>query len=143
MSLYKQFKTDSVSETKGVRLEYGDFRVTVARAGGGNKNFAKVLDRKSKPYRSQIRLETLDPDVGRRIMAETYAESVITNWETLVEGEWKAGVEGPDGALLPFTAKNVAATLEALPDLFGDIQEQAGKVALFRESIREDDSKNS
>ena len=143
MSMYETFKTDSGVETAGVRIEYGDFRVTVARAGGANKKFAKILDRKTKPHRRALQLETMDPEVGKRLMIETYAEAVITNWESLRDGAWKQGIEAASGdALLPFTTANVIATLEALPDLFADIQEQAGKVALFRQSLREDDSKN-
>ena len=34
MSMYGQFKTSDTLEIQGVVIDYGDFRVTLARAGG-------------------------------------------------------------------------------------------------------------
>lgn len=143
MSMYKQFQTDENLEKKGIVIDYGDFRITIARAGGANKKFARVLEAKTKPYRRAIQTETMDNDRAMELLRETYAEAVILNWETKVEGEWNVGIENPDGEeLLPFSGDSVLQTLQALPDLFLDLQQQAGKVALFRQSIIEDDAGN-
>jgi len=142
MSLYKQFKTDENIERTGIIVDFGDFRVTVARAGGGNKRFAKLLEAKTKPFRRAIQTETMDPDRALDILRQVYAEAVILKWETKVDGKFKSGIEAEDGKLLPSTVANIDLTLKNLPDLFADLQEQAGKAALFRESIREDSSGN-
>ena len=142
MSMYGQFKTDSTLESKGIILDYGEFRITVARAGGANKKFAKLAEAKTKPFKRAIQTETMDNEKSMAIVREIYAEAVILNWETKVEKKFKPGIEGEDGKVLPFNKKNVILTLTNLPDLFADIQEQATKSALYRESIRETDAKN-
>lgn len=146
MSMYQQFKTDPELEKKGIELDYGDFVVTIARAGGANKRFDKVLEAKTKPYRRAIQTETLDPKVGERLLREVYAETVVLNWHTRTEDdELMPGIENPDpnGPLLPVTAENLIATFKNLPDLYTDIVEQSKKVALYRQTILEEDAGNS
>ena len=141
--LYKQFKTDKTLENKGVELNYGDFRITIARAGGANKQFSKVLSAKSKPFRRAIQTETMNDDRAMELLMETYAASVILNWETKVNGKFQVGIEPSEGdKLLPFTVENVILTLTNLPDLFMDVQEQATRVAIFREDILEAEAGN-
>lgn len=142
MSMYELFKTDTNLETNGIVIDYGSFRVTIARAGGANKRFAKTLDVKTKPYRRAIQTETMDNERGLDILREVYSEAVVLNWEVKDGDGWRQGIEGPDGDILPFTKENVLATFRALPDLFHDLQEQAGKAALFRQSIREAEAGN-
>lgn len=145
MSIYKKFSTDEELETKGVPLNYGDCLVTIARAGGANRKYSRLLASATKPYRRAIATDTMDPDVAMRLMYKVYAESVILNWETLVEGKLVKGIENPDPAqtkLLPVTPENLVATFELLPDMFLDIQEQAGQAALFRQDQLEDDAGN-
>ena len=155
MSMYAQFRTDPKLEKSGVVLEYADFRVTIARAGGSNKKFARVLESATKPYRRAVQTETMDNELAMKVLRKVYADSVVLNWETMVdtgkfddEGEpiceWRRGIESPDGeGLLNFTPENVEETFRLLPELFSDIQEQANKIAIFREQALEDESKNS
>lgn len=153
MSIYKQFKTDETLERNGIVIDYGEARVTMARAGGANKRFAKVLEAMSKPYRRAMQAETMDNDKAIDILRQVYAKTIILLWETkvLVKGgkdgkdeyEWKRGIESPDGGdLLPFNEENVILTLRALPEIFLDLQEQANKLALFRETILQDEAGN-
>lgn len=144
MSMYNQFKTSQVFETKGVEIDYGDFRVTIARAGGANKKFARLLEAKTKSFRRAIQMEVMDNDRAGDILMEVFAEAVILNWETKVAGKFKVGIESADGGekLLPFNTANVLTTLRNLPDLFLDLQQQATRQALFREEIVEDDAGN-
>jgi len=142
MSMYKAFKTDEQLEREGIVLDYGEFRVTIARAGGANKRFERVLDLKTKPYKRAIQTETLDNKRGLEIFQEVYAEAVVLNWEVKENGEWRQGIELPDGTIGEFNKDNVLMTFRNLPDLFRDIQEQAGKSALFRQSIREAEAGN-
>ncbi len=144
MSMYGLFKTDVNLEKKGIIIDYGEFRVTIARAGGGNKKFAKLLEGKTKPYRRAIQTETMDSELAMGVLQKVYVDAVILNWETKNEdGEWEVGIEAPEGGpLLPFTSENILETFASLPDLFTDLQEQANKVALFRKEIMETDAGN-
>lgn len=143
MSMYAQFQTDPELETKGIFVDYGDFRVTIARAGGANAKFAKVFAQKSKPHRKAIQSDTLDPKIDEQIMRESYAEAIILNWEVRTEdGKWKKGIEAPDGKTITFTMDNVLKTLEALPDLLLDLGQKAQDASYFLASLREKDSKN-
>lgn len=144
--MYKQFTTSAEQETAGVTIDYGEFRVRLARAGGANRKFAKVLEAKTKPFRRAIQTETMDETRGTEILHEVYAETIVLSWETKVDDVFKVGIEPhpdvEDRKLLPVNVKNIVATFKLLPDLFDDFKEQANRVALYREEILEDDSGN-
>jgi len=141
---YQMFITDGDLETQGVVLNYGKFKVKIARAGGANKKYKKVLLRKLKPYKRQIETETLDEDVSTNIMADIYADSVIIGWGVEDDkGNTVSGIHDMEGNIIPFNKENVVATLLALPELFKDIQAQAEKVAVFKAEELETEAKNS
>jgi hypothetical protein len=168
--MYSQFQTDAALEKAGIDLDYGEFRVKIARAGGSNDRFAKIFEAKMKPVRRAVQTETLENSRAESLLREAYAEGVILEWAVrvatdkagkpldppvLASGYAKAnkgkepegtafiqGIEAADGSILPYTNENVVATLQALPDLFADIREQAGKVGLFRKAGQEEDAKN-
>ena len=139
MSLYKQFKTDKNVEKEGIVLNYGknskgeDIEIRIARAGGANVQYAKLLEVKTKPYRRQIQNETLDNEVAEKITKEVYAKAVVKGW---------TGVEDENGKPLEFSSENCIKLFDDLPDLWMDIQQQSTKAALFRADILEQDAKN-
>lgn len=138
--MYDTFRTDPEHERDGVWIDYGSFRVRLARAGGANKLYQRVLEHKTRPYRRALQTETIDNDTATRILREVFAETVVRGWQTRDEsGELRDGIEAPDGngELLPVTKENILATYERLPDLFDDNREMAGKLALYRAEIRE------
>ena len=144
MSLYNTFKTDAVREAEGFPIEYDDFRVTIARAGGANKAYAKVLEARTKPYRRAIALEIMDNDRSLEILREVYSETIVKDWETKVDGKWKKGIEAEgETKLLPVTAKNILLTLNNLPDVFLDLKDAAEKLTLWRADLRETEAENS
>lgn len=143
MSLYSAFETDPNVERQGVNLDFGTFRVRVARAGGANKRFLKLMDQKTKAYKQAIKYDQLEESIAEEVMLEVYADAVILGWETKVEGEWKSGIEARDGSLVPYSAKNVKETLKALPELFSQIQQEASRHTNFRYIQQEADAKNS
>jgi len=146
MSMYKQFKTDTDLEKQGIVLDYGTFRVRVARMGGSNKKFVAQLEQRTKPLRRAIQADTVDRTKLIDVVREVFVDTVILDWETNVGTEkspdWKQGVEAEDGSLLEFNRENVLDALRNLPDLYDDLQEQAGKAALFRAAALEDEAKN-
>lgn len=126
-SLYEIFSTDSSLEKEGIAVEYGEATIILARAGGSNRKFQSVLERKMRPYRSAINSGTMDESTAERLLAEAYAEAVIRAWD---------GVTFPPdheqaGQPMPFSADNVVKVLLDLPDLFRDIQEQSTRLANF------------
>ena len=145
MSMRKLFTTNKDLEVKGVEVDYGDFRVTLARAGGANKKFARILESKTKPFRRAIQTETMDNDRAQEILKEVYAEAIVLRWEVkLPDCKWKVGIEDleDETKIVPFNSTNVMVAFMELDDLFLDIQAMANKVSLFRETVLEEDAKN-
>ncbi len=149
MSMYDQLQTDPALETKGIEVDYGSFRVTLARAGGANKKYEKLLDAKSKPHRRAMKTETMDNEVAIGIMREVYAESIILHWDAKnAKGEWEDGIEakpkkaGDPIKLVPFTRDNVIQAMIDLPELLAWFKEDAEKLALYLVQYQEEDIKN-
>lgn len=151
-ALFAAFSTDKRLEKTGIDLQFGfvergtkpgpdgkdepnmvPVEITIARAGGANTRFDKVFEHKTKPYKRMIQTDSLDPEIGKKIMRETYAETVILGWKN---------VQDIDGEFLEFNQKNVLSIMEQLPDLFQEIQVNANKAALFRVVVNEADVKN-
>lgn len=149
-SMYEQFETDRDLETKGVIVNYSDnFRVTLARAGGSNRKYAKLLEQKSRPLRRAIETDTLDNETALNLLKEVYSEAVVLNWEVnenrhdlTKEPKWVPGVEDREGKVQPFNSKEVMRVFRELPDMFTEIQQQASRASLFRTTAREEDAKN-
>ena len=140
MNLYKAYETDTTVETDGVIIDYGPnskgkpIQIRIARAGGANVRFAKILEHKTKPYKRAIANESLDEKIMNKIMVEAYADAVILDW---------TGVEDREGNAMSFSKENVIKLFTDLPELFRDIIEQSQKTALFRAEIREEEAGNS
>lgn len=147
MGMYDVFETDEALEANGVWIDYGDFRVLLASAGQGNKNYVRYAEKKLKPVRRALESGALSNERSQALMADIYAKTIILAWETSQgEGDkavMKAGIEDRDGKILPFNEVNVEAALKALPRLFMDLQEQAASLANFRKEELEEEGKNS
>lgn len=134
MNPYALFKTDQNLEAgQGVKLEYDGFSITIHRAGGGNRKYQTVFSSKIAPHRRKVDQGTLAEDVMRRVLAETYAESVITGWENVTDEQGKP---------IEFTTENVTKLLLDLPELFNDIINSATDLKNFRAAAIEADAKN-
>lgn len=139
MSLYTQFETDREIEKTGIVLDYGfnskkqPIQIRIARAGGANERYSKLLELRTKPYRRQIQNETLENAVAEKITKEVYAQTVVLGW---------TGVEDRDGNEMPFTQENCVKIFTDLPDLWSDVQSQSTRASLFRAEILEADAKN-
>lgn len=132
MSLYSQFETDADIERAGIELIYNmgagkpPVVIRIARAGGGNTRYQRVLDVKTKPYRRQLATETIEPSTLDTIMREVYAEAVVLGWSNVTD---------KNDEPMEFSKANVVKLFTDLPDLFSDVQSQAQKVALFRKQV--------
>lgn len=143
MSLYSTFTSDKELETKGVAIDFGDFEVVLARAGGANHNFAKVANAKIKPYRRMMEAGSIPPELDNKLTAEIYGTAVVLGWRTKVDGEFVEGIEGPDGEIIPPTRGAIIKTLTDLPDLLAEIVKTAQDLSLFKAEEREEDLGNS
>lgn len=144
MNPYSMFKNDENAEVnQGVVLNYGDFRVRIARAGGANKKFGRLLTARLKPYKRQLDTETMQDEVAAKLMAEIYADSIILGWVSKNgEDKFVEGIHAEDGSIVPYSREAVIGILTKLPDLFRDIQIQAAQVSLFRSVEQEKEAKN-
>ena len=155
MSLKSQFATNKSMEVSGIELDYGNDRIRMARAGGANKKFARMLELKTKPFRRAIQAGAMDNDRSIAILAEVYAHTVILGWQvnkgTWDNPKWEAGIDPSDAGdagekgtkLLPVTPENIMKVLRYLPDMFIDLQQQAQSGALYREELNEASAGNS
>lgn len=140
--LRKMFKTVPSLEEKGVVIEYGEgVEITVARAGGANKKFARMLTRLTKPHRRAIQTETVPEGVEKKIVMETYANSIVKSWQGITK-DIITGDDADAEIQLECTAENIIAVFEALPDLFEDVAKCSQNISLFRAEILEADSGN-
>lgn len=131
-SIFDLFSTNVQFETDGIWIDYGSYgRVKIARAGGKNRAFRSLMERRLRPYRSAMNMGTMDEQVLERITRECFAETVVLDWEFL----------GPDGEPLPFSKEKCVELFEALPDFFTEVVNESQRVVNFVEQSREHDAK--
>ena len=133
MSMKSLFGTNEDAEKEGVWIDYGEIRIKVARAGGRNIKYQKVLEAQSKPHKRALQTDSMPEDQARAMLYRVYAKTVVVDWE---------GVKDDAGKKLPFNEKNVLAMFEQYPDFFVEVKNMADGVALFREEELDADAKN-
>tara|TARA_R110000772_G_scaffold30806_11_gene76527 strand:+ start:212 stop:643 length:432 start_codon:yes stop_codon:yes gene_type:complete len=143
MGMYDVFETDSDMEGEGVWIDYGDFRIKIASAGQGNKAYVRYAEKALKPVRKSMQAGALSNDRAQVIMATIYAKTIVKGWETKVDDEWVAGIEGRDGNLLTVNEENIKEAFTNLPNMFIDIQEMASSMENFRKAELEEEAGNS
>lgn len=134
------FETDQNVEQQGVEVDYGAFYFTIARAGGANSRYKKVMAAKTKPYRRLIQEGRMPDAKSKELMYEAVAETVVLGWGSKKHGHGK--MIGKQGEAIDFTRANVVQLFNDLPDMFQDLWEQANSVSLFRATEEEEDAGN-
>jgi hypothetical protein len=138
MGAYSKFKTDKKAEQEGIWLNYGDFRVKVARSGGANSTYRKELEKATQPYLRAIKTGTMDDSVAEKIHHDVFARTVVLDWNvnTAEKGEepiWVAGIEHPDTEeVVPYTPEIGVEVFTIAMELFLDLREAAGNSSNFR-----------
>jgi len=133
MNIYEQFETDKDVEKDGLTIDYGNFSFRIARAGGSNVKYNKILNLLTKPHRRSMEVGVMDDEVAKKIMREVYAKTVVLGWDKVTDR---------DGKEIKFSWQNCVKLFNDLPDLFADIQSQAVQSALFKKIIKEEDLGN-
>jgi len=142
MSAFNIFKTDEKAEQEGVWQDFGTFKVRVARSGGGNKRFQKMMEARMKPYGRAIQLGTMEEDIALNILADVYSKTVITGWQCKRDDKWEDVVEVAPGTFEPYSPDVAKKALIALPNLLLDIQAQSSNLAMYRDTVRGEEGKN-
>lgn len=132
--MFSDFKSNEKNEKNGVALDYGNFRVIAARAGGANKDYEKTMEELIHPYRRAIKLDAMDDDKSLEILYTGYARAVILDWMYKgEEGEWISGIEDPKtGDMVPVSEEVVIRVFKKFPDLFLDIKDAVTSIRTFR-----------
>lgn len=142
MSLRKTFKTNKTAEVEGVDIPVGmnehnnrPIMIRISRMSRSNKRYTKALEEATRPHSAAINNETLDNEIGSRILQEVFADTVLLGWSNLPKSELTGNDEDTDD--LPFSRETALQLFEELPDLYDDWERRAKSSASFRDSERE------
>jgi hypothetical protein len=147
MGLRKNFATDRALENDGVEIDVDinehnnlPIKIRVARMSKSNKRYAKRLEEATRPHQSAIANETLDQELGSKILREVFVDSILLGWSNLPKSELTG--DPKETADLPFNRENALKLFEELPDVYDDWEARAKKAANFREAERTSNAKN-
>jgi len=143
-------------ERQGIELDFGPNEdlpkgeddkhpstvLTCARAGGANDRFAKALEQKYRPYRTQIDNDTMDEKVASDLLAEAFAETIILGWKGVSSLDIGLTEEGEDVYEVNFSKEYCTMMFINLPEHFKDVRTQTMKFTNFRKAEMEQDVKN-
>lgn len=143
MSLKSLYKTDPTANTGGVWINHAknsdgsQTRFKLSRMSQAlNKKFAKEIETRTRPYRREIELNTLDKDVNDEIMLDVFIASILLDWEHVQPDD--------DGNELSYSTENAKRLLgdPEWADLYDDLRERARDAANFRTAALESEAKN-
>jgi hypothetical protein len=136
--IYSLFETDRNRETEGVwHPVTPKIKFLLARAGGTNTAFAKIIEAKTRKFRRPgVKIEDMqiDPESGQQIMIEAFAETIVLDWVGVTNRD--------DGKAIKFSKAAVVKLLTDLPDLFIELQNVAANMATYRVASIKADSGN-
>ena len=121
------FKSDSVSETKGIWFNISETTgFLVKRWGGENTHSIKAaLAKYHKPYARLIEMGTMDPEKEKEIHVKVFVHSCLEDWK---------GVE-IDGKETKFEKEIAVKFLLNLPDLADTLIGHATDNKNYREDL--------
>lgn len=135
------FEVDENLETKGIKIDYGQFWFQVGRIDKANTPFSRFMTEKMRPYTRAVQLGEMDNKVAEAIVREGFAKHLTLAWGSLAHGDGK--MVAKDGSAIDFTPENVEQLYKDLPALFEDILSQSKSFTNFRKARAEIDSGNS
>ena len=135
MSLYDDYATSPEAERDGIKIEFSDFWMKCARAGGANKQYAKVTERKFRPHRHASDTGKLSEDTARSVLKEVFAETIVKDWGG-------PGLRDRDGNEMACTPENVLKVFQDLDLIFDQVYAAVTKANQYLVSELEADAKN-
>lgn len=138
MSLYTQFETNIQKEQDGVPVTFDaneDGTIPtfiVARTGGANQEWAKVLEEETAPYRRLMDLGKLPKDLNDKILIRTFCRASLRPW---------SNVQNRQNQLIEYSLNNAIQLMTELPNLFSVLQVKANNIASYQDGL-ETETKN-
>jgi hypothetical protein len=147
-SLRKTFKTNSAKEAEGVEVEVAindhngkPIVIRISRMSRANKRYTKRLEEVTRPHSAAIANETLDNELGNKLLREVFVDTVLLGWSNLPKSELSG--DDADTDELPFSRENALALFDEMPDLYDDWERRAKSAANFRDEERKSNAGNS
>jgi hypothetical protein len=147
MGLRSNYGTDRAKENDGVEIlvDTNDHNgepivIIVSRMGRTNKRYSKALEEATRPHTAAIANETLDNELGAKLLREVFVDTVLLGWKNLPKSELTG--DNKDTEELPFNRENALALFEALPDFYDVCEGHAKKTSNFRAEQRKVAAKN-
>ena len=141
MNPFEMFETEEGYEVDGVWQDFGDFRIKLARSGGRNTAYNKMLADEIKKL-GKATFEAIEPEEASALVQRVFVKTIIKNHEVKDEdGKWKQGVFiRKDGKIctVPFNHKNMELCLKQLPDYWNKIQEYADDYTVFKREVEKE-----
>lgn len=148
MSLRKTFKTNPTLEIEGVEIVVGisedngkPIAIRVSRMSRSNKRYTKALEAATRPHSAAIANETLDNELGNKLLREVFVDTVLLGWTNVLKSDLTGNPKDKDE--LPFSRENALALFDEMPDLYDDWEKRAKSAANFRDVERETNAGNS
>jgi hypothetical protein len=152
---YEAYETNKTDEIDGSWYtdENNGVRVKLARQGGRNMKWGKVLNTTRKKYNIDFKnlnsenSSQKDQDKVNAFMIECFSKAIVKDWELLNdEGKWEKGIIVKDSkgeyVRKDFDVKHVIRILTDLPDLYKKLHEYSDDMKSFLMHQQEDDVKN-
>ena len=116
---------DPKAETEGLWAEFsgGQFKIASSSSSSYQKRVAKIY----LPHRRKIEKGTLDPEIGKDLMARALAGNILTDWK---------GVHTQDGEVLKFSVEAANNALANNEDLRDFVLEYASDIGNYREEFK-------
>jgi hypothetical protein len=125
VGLFNDFETSKDAEKQGVWVDYGDYRLRIARSGGRNQGYIQALAKATKPHRRAIIAGHIKEAQMRAIMVPVYAKYVLVGWE---------GVATREGDPIDYSVEKAQELLTELPDFFEEVQSRSSDISLFQDA---------
>lgn len=117
-----RFTTDSTLELNGVWVDIGEgAKLLVARVG--NPRYRERLRALMKPYKRQVRTDTLPEDLSEDMVLRAFSETILLGWE---------GLEDEDGKAVPYSREKAYELLRDLRDFRAIVAEIAQEQETYR-----------
>ena len=141
---FEVFETEETYEVDGVWQDFGGWRVKLARSGGKNTAYGKMLTDEIKKL-GKATFDAVSKEEGDEIIIRVFAKTIIKDHEIKDEnGKWKKGVYiKKDGVVtvVPFNSKNMEICLQQLPEYWNKIQSYADDYTVFQREVEKEQVK--
>lgn len=129
---FSNFETDDDLENDGVWIPYtSGFRLKLARIGC--PAFKEFMIKRGKPHMRGIEAGDLDNEVAEGLMKDALAETIIKDWEGLLDDEDNE---------IPYDKETARKMLDIARDFYEEVYELAKQRAHFKSEKLEGTAKN-